>query len=263
MPTPDNESAFLEALQSIGAKAPLPPATVNPDPTEEIEAGDADRPTATTRVPEPPTKVTASNLWRHPDAHPIALDLLMLKKYGPEWLGWEVETIRHLIPEDFKTPSVSELNIAKLQACKTLHLVDAFWERWEVFIACLMPFNSEFPDFRIMSVPTVAQCLVACDAAQRIRQDVEWSTEMKAYFTTVYEHDGIFIPLPPINFVSPAVPDELDKAAVERRWPEVRASGQAPTGETPVDEQLRRLLVAHGYLEESRTRLQTQLSLHA
>jgi hypothetical protein len=250
MAGPDHESAFLSALEAIG---------VVPESVQSKE-GAAQH---TTTVPAPPSAVTADNLWRHPDAHPIALDALMLRQYGPAWLDWEAETLRELIPEDFKTPSVSELNVSKLQACKCLHLVDSFWERWEVFIACLAPFNAEFPDFETMYVPTVAQCLVAADTAARIRTDVPWSSEMKAYFEVVYRHDGIFLPLPPLDFVHLEMPEELNRAELNLRWASVKQDGRAPTAATPIDEQLRRLLVVDGYLEESRARLQQQLQLHA
>lgn len=253
MSEPDHERDFLAALQAVGLK-PKTDAEV----TARVEAVSLDHPASTTEAPAPGT-VTLQNLWRHPDAHPVVLDLLLLSKYGPDWLEWEPETLQALIPEDFKTPSISDLNLSKLHACKTLHMVDSFWQRWEIFLACTMPFNSEFPDFDTLQVPTVAQCLVACDVAARIRTDAEWSTEVRAFVATVYKHDGIFMPLPPANFVELEVPEEIPVQEVATRWKEVRASGHAPSGQTPVDEQLRRLLVANGYLEESRTRLQQQL----
>jgi len=254
---PDHERELLDALETVRPTPHVLPS-LDADITPTSGSSSPERQEHTTEAPAPPVKVTQQNLWRHPDAHPIALDMAMLRRYGAEWLGWEAETLRALIPEDFKTQSVSELNISKLQACKTLHLVDDFWARWEVFSACLLPFNNEFPDFRSMYVPTVAQCLVAVDIAGRIREE-EWSDEMKAYFRTVYEHDGIFLPLPPIDFVTLEVPEEVDHIALEKRWPDVRATQHAPKGETVLDEQLRRLLAANEYLEESRARLQQQL----
>jgi hypothetical protein len=261
VPTPDKERAFLEALESIGGTTDRLPKAV--DPTVIVEEGSTEHLSSTTDVPAPPEAVTAKNLWRHPDAHPIALDLLLLRRYGHTWLEWEPETLQVLIPEDFATPSLSELNLAKLQACKTLHLVDTFWQQWEIFIACLMPFNSEFPDFEVMQVPTLAQVLVACDVAGRIRDDVAWSGEMKEYVKVVYQHDGIFLPLPPADFVTLEAPEEIDQKELATRWNEVRSTGKAPTGDTHMDEQLRRLLTANGFLEESRARLQRQLSFHA
>jgi hypothetical protein len=255
---PDHERAFLEALQTITARTPEP---LSPE-SDKVETQVPKEETYTAELPAPPSTVTAANLWRHPDAHPLVLDLALLRRYGPEWLGWEAATLRHRIPLEFKTPSVSELNIAKIQACRTLHLVDSFWERWEVFVACLLPFNGEFPDFRVMHAPTVAQCLVAADIANRIREDVEWSSEMKAYFKTVYHHDGVFLPLPPLDFVQLDVPEEIDEKELAQKWPAVRQAGRPPKGDTFVDEQLRRLLTVNGYLEESRERLRQQERLH-
>jgi hypothetical protein len=261
VPTPDKERAFLEALESIGGKTErLPKLDVEALPL--IEEGSTDHPAPATDVPAPPENVTAKNLWRHPDAHPIALDLLLLKRYGHTWLEWEPETLQVLIPEDFHTPSISDLNLAKLQACKTLHLVDTFWQQWEIFIACLMPFNNEFPDFSVMQVPTVAQVLVACDVAGRIRDDVAWSNEMKEYIKVVYAHDGIFLQLPPADFVALSAPEEINQGELLRRWNEVRSTNKAPIGDDAMDEQLRRLLTANTFLEESRERLQRQLSFH-
>jgi hypothetical protein len=211
-----------------------------------------------------PVGVTAANIFRHPDAHPIALDMLLLKQYGPEWMLWEGETLQETVPRDFHAQALSDLNLAKLQACKTLHLVDTYWERWEVFGWCTAAFNSEFPDFDVMQVPSVAQVLESLDIANRIRDDVGFSDEVKGYVGAVFRHDDIFVILPPADFAHVEAPDmDLDVALVKARWPEVRASGQVPTAETAVDEQLRRLLVAHGYLEESREHLRQQLRILA
>lgn len=264
MPTPDKERAFLEALESIGGKTDRLPRLQPEVATAVVEEGSLDQPPAAMDVPAPPETVTTKNLWRHPDAHPIALDLLLLKRYGHAWLEWEPETLQVLIPEDFGTPSISDLNLSKLQACKALHLVDTFWQQWEIFVACLMPFNNEFPDFEVMQAPTVAQCLVACDVAGRIRDDVAWSNEMKEYIKVVYAHDGIFLALHPADFAPlPAAPEEINQGELMKRWNEVRSTGKAPTGGDAMDEQLRRLLTANDFLEESRTRLHRQLNFHA
>jgi hypothetical protein len=239
MPT-DHERAFLDALQSVGVARPR---------TDE-------------KLAAPSAAVTAANIWRHPDAHPIALDALMVRRYGGDWLGWEPETLQIRVPEDFKVSELSDLNLAKLQACRTLHLVDSFWHRWEVLLACLMPFNSELPDFTTMQVPTVAQCLVAVDCANRIREESDWSEEVKAYLTVVYRSDEMYILLPPVDFITLDVPEGLDSKALAERWPAVRSSGHAPTGQNAIDEQLRRALSATEFLEESRSRLRQQLGLH-
>ena len=42
------------------------------------------------RAPKLPTTI---NLFQHPDAHPFVLDLALLRKYGPEWMQWEPDTL--------------------------------------------------------------------------------------------------------------------------------------------------------------------------
>ncbi len=234
-----HESAFLEALQAVGFR---------PQPDFEKEAAE--------------TGVTRQNIWRHPDAHPVVLDYLLLQKYGTDWMNWEPETIEAQVPKDFNTQTLSDLNLSKIQACKTLHFVDSFWHRWEVFIWCTMPFNGIFPDFQHMQVPTVAQCAVAVDIANRLRDDVEFSLEVKTYLEQVHRHDGVLVPTPPLDFIDPPEHGvEVNIPDIKKRWAEVRASGSTPSADTMENEQLRRMLLVHTFLEESRTRLRQQLRL--
>lgn len=262
MPAPDFERELLDRLQAIvlnGAKKT--PSTAASDPTETIETVDTTSEPESVGAIASPSRVNFNNIFHHPDAHPIVLDLLLLKKYGPEWMGWETETVEMRIPEDFKT-SVSEANINKIHAVNALHLVDSFWERWEVFLPCVMSFNGIIPNFDMMQVPSIAQVLVAIDVANRIRDDMTWSTEIKHFIESVYRHDGVFFPVPPADFVTLDTKDyPLDIPEIAKRWTEVRASQKAPTDETVTGEQLRRLLIITNYLEESRDHLRQQLPL--
>lgn len=235
------------------------PAALDPDEELYVETteGDEDEKQAQ-RVKAKPIHI---NLFQHPDAHPVALDLALLLKYGPEWMIWEPETLELRIPQDFKTSSVSDLNLEKIQAVKTMHFVDTYWESWEVFVWCTMPLNDVFPNFTVMQVPTVAQCLVSVDIANRIRTDVPWSEEVKTYIEQVWKFGNLFCPLEPVDFISLDVPEVVDCDEVKKRWPEVRASGVRPTEITIVDEQLRRMLLATDYLEDSRSRLERQMAL--
>lgn len=251
------EDNFLERLRLLGVELAKTSAPI--DPTEEIETVDASHEIQTAGAPVLVSTVTSRNLFRHPDAHPIVLDIALLKHYGPEWMWWEPETLEINIPRDLKM-DVSEVNLGKINAVKTLHLVDTFWERWEVFLWCSMAMNGVPPDFVTMQVPNVAQCLVAVDIANRIRTDVDWSLEIKRYIEQVFRFDGIFCSLPPISFIDMCSYESLvDCADVSSKWPEVRASGKAPTEETITAEQLRRMLIVNHYLEESRAHLQQQL----
>jgi hypothetical protein len=255
----DFEERFREVLKAVGREKNLP--KIGDEPTEEYETdeGDEGEKTADEKALPPPTTI---NLFQHPDAHPLVLDLALLREYRIDWFDWEPETLAWRIPRDFKTSVVSDLNMNKIQAVKTLHFVDTFWNQWEVFNWCTQPFNNLYPDFEVMQVPTVAQCLVSIDTANKIRTDVKFGEEIKGFLETVYRTDGMFCPLEPADFVEIDAEGLLvDCEEVQKHWPEVKRSGRAPTKDTITDEQLRRALNAHNYLEENRTLLQQQLPL--
>lgn len=232
-------------------------------PVLSQEEMDKEAAEATRSVPEPPSTVTLQNIWRHPDAHPVVLDVLLFRQYGLEWFEWEPETIERFVPQDFRTQTLSALNLEKIQAMKTLHFVDTYWQSWEVFVPCTMAFNSVFPDFSTMQVPTAAQCLVSVDIANRVRTDVGWSSEMKKYLEAVFRHDGIFVPVQPIDFISIEEPPELDTKDVLEKWSKARKENKLPVGPDHVDNQVRRIATIVGFLEESRVRLYHQLRLIA
>ena len=204
--------------------------------------------------------VNKRNLFTHPDVHPVVLDLMMIKTYGSDWLGWEPETLEVFIPQDFKIKEISGLAMSKLMALKTLHLVDTYWKQWEVFNWCTMPFNNLYPDFDVLQVPTTAQCLISVDVADRIRKDVEWSNEVKRFIATVYRHDGIFCTIAPTHFVTIDTADfVIDCEELHKLWPQVRESGRAPSDETIMGEQLRLLLSVYRYLKATQDSLRDQL----
>lgn len=250
------KEAAADAVPEFGVTGELAPTTtVLEESTQGVdESSEADK------SPLPPP--TLINLFQHPDAHPYVLDLALLRCYGPEWLEWERETLEHQVLLDFPTRDISDLNMTKLQAIKALHLVDTFWQDWEVFVPITMAMNNMFPDFKVMQVPTVAQCAVAVDIAERMRGSIAWSDEMKAYLEVVHRHDGIFCAVEPLSFVEVDSEDyPVDCEEVAKRWPEVRRARKAPTDDSTISEQLRRLLDIQEALDESRAHMAAQLPL--
>jgi hypothetical protein len=235
---------------------------IREDATEVVETFDAPKEIAAVVASHPAktSSVTLRNCFHHPDAHPLLLDVLLLRKYGPEFLGWEVETLEHHIPKDFGTSAVSHVNLAKIQACRALHNVDSPWERWEVFTWVAVALNGIPPDFEVLQIPTVAQALVAIDIADRVRQDVPWAREVEIFVDALFRHDGVFFELPPADFLHIIAPN-VDRQAIQARWPSIRASRTIPTDETIEGEQLRRLLTVHEYVLDHQERLLSQLEI--
>jgi len=260
------ETELLDLLQKVGAGTPPAPAEADgietrDDVTAYIETNGTNELAVSKDGPKT-SAVNARNMFVHPDTHPIVLGLSLLKKYGSDWLGWESETLELRVPHDFKVKEISHLNLSKIQAVKALHMVDTYWQRWEVFVWCTMPFNNLFPDFEVLQVPTVAQCMISVDIANRIRTDVIWSEEVKAFLSAVFRHDGIFCSLPPLDFV---VVDEhdvvVDCSDVKNRWPLVRQSGKKLPASSIENSQLNMLLDAYQHLHEHQDMLRAQLSL--
>jgi hypothetical protein len=256
------EELFDRILASVKSRQPKLP--LDEEPTAVVETAQGDESAAGLPAPREEQYKTAAatpeNFLRNTETHPIILDLVLLNKYGVDWLGWEPETLVAKLQEDFHTFTVADVNIEKMQACKVLHLVDDFWLRWEVFLPCVAAFNGHLADFDNMQVPTVAECMLAVDIANRIRDDVQWSGELKTYLAVVHKHDSELVPQAPLEFVTVDTDDlHVDCEEVRRRWPEVRAKGQLPSGASIEDEQLRKMLGSWVYLEAMRTRLQSQL----
>lgn len=247
---PDNLHALAESLAEDDALE-----------TEETVVYEDDRVRVDVAPPVPlPTTI---NLFQHPEAHPFVLDLALLRKYGPEWLQWEPETLEARILKDFHTTSLSQLNFDKLQAVKCIHLVDTFWEAWTVFSPCTQALSGTPSDFRVAQVITVPQMLIAVDTASKLRADMEYGLEVRTFMESAHLYDGMVCPIAPLEAILDIEADDydVDCEAVKARWDEVRASGKAPQGDTVEDVQLFRMLEAHQILEENRKQLQDQLPL--
>ena len=249
-------AAICSSLEKVSSDA----SASEPSTVAGVETAPHDGGAGSTK--EPPRPPTTINLFQHPSAHPLILDLALLKKYGPEWLLWDIETVLWRVPQDFRTATISDLNLGKLQAVKVLHYVDSFWQKWEVFNWCTAAFNNLFADFGAVQVPSAAQMSVAVDIANRIRTDVPWELEVKLFIENALKFEGVFYPPEPLRFVSVAPDNALvDVQNIAQEWPAVMASDQMPTADTITAEQLRRTLAAHRFLKESQTRLVSQLPM--
>lgn len=258
----DFEERFKRAITHVEEREPtpksLPAADEEGDVGFETVESDDDTPTKVAQ----PTAPAVINLFQHPDAHPIVLDLALLKKYGPDWMRWEPETLLWRIPQDFRTSSVSDLNLHKVQAMKTLHFNDTYWQRWEVFNLCTAAFNGHYPNFDVIQAHSAGQLLVSADTANKVREDVPFTIEVETFIAQSAKFDGVFFLPEPLDSIE-VLPDNdlIDRESIKSHWKDVRSSGQAPSKDTILAEQLRRILEAYNLLKAARLRLQQQLPL--
>jgi len=152
----------------------------------------------TSGVFSPPTPVSSKNLFSHPDAHPVVLDMALLKVFQVEWFDWLSDTLFAEIEREFDT-HINAGNRLKIMAAKTLHVIDAFWDHWEVFEKVIAGLNGIVPQVALLQPPDLAALYAGVDIASGIRQET-YSDEVKRYCAAVFLHEGVTYAAPPLDF---------------------------------------------------------------
>ena len=66
------------------------------------------------------------------ETHPLVLNLMLLKAFGPEYLGWEPETIWHEIQQTYGV-TVADANKQKIEAVRSVYVSDKPGDDWTAF----------------------------------------------------------------------------------------------------------------------------------
>jgi len=260
-------------------------------PVEDVPEEEGEDSADTEFTPHP---FTATNFLSHHDTHPLLLDLVILDRYGTEWLDWEAETLASELKDDFRQPSISAINWQQIQAVKTCHVTPSPWKAWEVFCVVLQALNNNIPSFHTMQKPTVAQIMMALDVMGKIDTQT-LSEEVEMFIAAAFLDEGVYYLPPPVNVAqdwasrpryrcrkcgridrdddndvcdSCGAPDseltkelERDHRPVEARYRKCVSLGddRDELQETVVDVQVAKLLVARDYVLYRQRQLSEQL----
>lgn len=176
--------AFIEELMKKQAEE-VPPAA--PEPARQ--------------EPVAPKSLTSKSVFSHPDAHPVALDLVLLKNFELEWMEWLPDTLFGEIEKTFST-SIAEVNRLKILAAQTLHTIDAFWDHWEIFEKVLWSLNGHIPRADVMQPPDLSILMSGVDMADGIRKET-YGEEVGRYCAAVFLHENVFYAPEPLAFCQP------------------------------------------------------------
>lgn len=135
------------------------------------------------------------------DAHPLALWMVLFKRYGEDIFDYDNDALYLDIIEDFNATAISDLNWQKIQAFLTLLSSTAPWKEWEVFENIIQALNNNMPDPRLLQKATVAQLMAGIDMINDVRNDEKFDDEIWKYVAACALDDGI-----------PWVPEPLTKA---------------------------------------------------
>jgi hypothetical protein len=129
-------------------------------------------------------------LFTNAEAHPLALNLVMLKEFGPEYLGWEPETCWDEIKLTWGV-NVSEANRQKIQAVRSIYVSDDTVAEWEVFENIAAGLVGNTPRLDIIQRPTPARAHIALDVIKNIREASTIKDEVYQYCAAVLMDHGM------------------------------------------------------------------------
>lgn len=168
-------------------KAEVPPPAPEPSSTA----------TSSPQTPAPKS-LTSKSVFSHPEAHPVALDVVLLKHFELEWLTWLPDTLFHEIELTFNT-SIAEVNKLKILAAQTLHVTDACWEEWEIFEKTIWALNGMVPRVDTIQPPDLPMLFNGVKCINDIRQE-SFGEEVSRYCATVFLYEHVHYAPEPMEF---------------------------------------------------------------
>lgn len=143
----------------------------------------------------PPTKDT---IWRHPNAHPAALMLLVLDRYGQESFDWEPETLLITMLRD--GIQLSNANRTKILAARTALYSPSPWRQWSVLHWVCLGLSGRQPNFTFLEEPEMGYLAAGMDFMRMVDPERDTSDEVDKFVAAVFKKEGLpWIP-PPLDF---------------------------------------------------------------
>jgi hypothetical protein len=165
-----------------------------------------------------PPAVAASDepivrFFSYHDAHPVALLMVLIEKFGVDWFEWDHDVLKDEILEEFNATSVSPHNWEKIQACRTLVLTVGHWKEWNIFEKIIQALNNNMPRFDIAQRCTVAQLMAGIDIVKQVRVE-EHEDEVARYIAACAIDEGVFYLPPPLDFAQEVLSQPMYRCKV-------------------------------------------------
>jgi DNA-directed RNA polymerase subunit RPC12/RpoP len=141
---------------------------------------------------------TLKDIWRHADAHPIALLLLLLERYGTEFTEWEVETLKLTMERDGLAVSNRVWN--KICAGRVVLESPSPWRQWEVFHWVCRGLAGETPNFVFLEEPELGHLVVGYQIMKALDKKRPTGIEVDKYIAAAFKHEGIPVVPSPLDF---------------------------------------------------------------
>ncbi len=171
---------------------------------EELPAGIEKTAALRFGTDEPLPVVTMKNIWRHPNAHPFALSLLLLDRYGEQYLEWEPETLRSTMKKD--EILISDSVWTKILATRVILVSPSPWRQWEQFHWIVTGLAGKPPSFVYMERPEIGFIMSGIDTMKIVDRPRPFAEDIGKFVATVLRDRGVTYAPPPMQFAQ----EELD-----------------------------------------------------
>lgn len=149
--------------------------------------------------------VTRKNIWRHPNAHPLALTLLLADRYAPDFLSWEPEALRSTLKKD--DTQLSDGVWTKILAARVIMMSPSPWRQWEQFHWVSYGLAGRAPNFVYLEKPELGFSMAAVDTMKIVDRTRPWAEDVDKYVATVLREIGSLYAPAPVQFAQEELSD--------------------------------------------------------
>lgn len=186
----------------VGAKSPPEDTTVEPVAYAEATTGSlASRAVAAVQgwggEPADKTAASAVSLWKNTEAHPVALALTLLDRYGEDCVLWEPEVLKVTLFRD--GIQVSNAVWTKILAIRVVLGSPSPWRQWEVFHWVCLGLAGHPPNFTYLEQPEIRHLMLGMDVCRLIDPKREFAQEVEKFIAATLMHDGQVFAPPPLE----------------------------------------------------------------
>lgn len=160
---------------------------------------------------DPLPEVTHKNIWRHPNAHPLVLMMLLLDRFGQDSLDWEPEALRLTLRKN--DIQLSESVWQKILAARVILESPVPWRQWEQFHWVSMGLGGKTPSFVYLERPELGFIMSAVDQMKMIDKARPFAEDIDKFTAAVLRDMGVMYAPPPVQFAQ----EELDDRHIKCR----------------------------------------------
>ncbi len=164
------------------------------------------------------TGLTSANIWRHQDAHPLILVLMLLDKYGNDCIEWHPDVLKMTLDKD--KIQVSNTAWSKILATRVVLASPSPWRQWNAFHWISLALNGVSPNFVFFEKPEIGFMVVAADVMKICDPARQTSDDVDKFVAAVFRDDGLVFAPPPLDICTRELEDRkllcTDCSAIHR-----------------------------------------------